>query len=656
MSTVAKTIPQRSMGCGSAARLGGCCALVLLIVASVAGASEPRPNILWITLEDISTDLGCYGVDYADTPNIDRLAEQGVRFTRAWSNAGMCAPARATLITGMYPPGTGAQNMRSSVRLPEFIHAFPEYLRHAGYYTSNHVKTDYNWDPPQQPWTVRSRNWMEDGWKKRADGQPFFTVINITDTHSSQLYWRGEKRYRRRAEALGAERLHDPAQAPVPPYYPDTPEVRTDLARYHDNITYADQIVGRILNQLEADGLAEDTIVFLFSDHGRGMPRTKGWCFYSSLRVPLIVRFPQKFADLAPQPAGQTEDRLVSFVDFGPTVLSLAGIEPPSHMNGVAFLGRRAGPPRELAFAYRDRMDERFDLIRSVWDGRYHYIRNSFPHLPWFHEQTRDYPHTQPTYEVWHRLKAEGKLQGDAATYMAHRRPAEMLFDTKADPHELRNLAGDPQHAETLERLRAALHSWQDEVVDLGFMPEALWFEQFEDDGDLTPRHTLVREQPELYPLARLRELADALATDQASPEMFQALASENPAVRFWGTLGLLASGDRSEPVRDALRPLLQDETATVRATAAQALAAAGETDAALPVLLKILDHEQPFVALRAANGLDHLGEAARPVLPELKRYLESHGASGVQKQRLGATYPNWVLGHTVERLESAAP
>ena len=167
-------------------------------------AAESRPNILWITFEDISPDLGCYGVEYANTPNLDRFAEESVRYTRAWSNAGMCSPARATLITGMYPPGTGAQNMRSEVLLPDFVRGFPEYLRRAGYFTSNHVKTDYNWKAPAETWSIQSRDWVNDGWRKREGSQPFFTVINVTDTHSSQLYWRGEDRYRRRIEELGA--------------------------------------------------------------------------------------------------------------------------------------------------------------------------------------------------------------------------------------------------------------------------------------------------------------------------------------------------------------------------------------------------------------------------------------------------------------------
>lgn len=634
------------------ARLLWLCGLMIGLSPIPVGAAEDRPNILWISFEDISPDLGCYGVDYADTPNLDRFATESVRYTRAWSNAGICAPARATLITGMYPPGTGAQNMRSEVPLPNFIRAFPEYLRRAGYFTSNHVKTDYNWRAPKETWSAQSADWREQGWRKRDNDQPFFTVINITDTHSSQLYWRGEERYRKRVAQLGTERLHDPDQAPVPPYYPDTPEVRGDLARYHDNITYADHLVGEILAQLEADGLADNTIVFYFSDHGRGMPRSKSWCFHSSLHVPFMIRFPERFASLAPVEAGQTEDRLVSFVDFAPTVLSLAGVEAPEYMDGDAFLGQFAGPPRQLAFAYRDRLDGRYDLIRSVWDGRYHLIRNYFPHLPWFHEQTRDYPHTQPTYQVLHQLAAQGELDGDQAIYMSHERPALMLFDTTVDPYELNNLADHPEHAATVRRLQRALHAWQDNIVDLGFMPESIWFERAVARGVRVSRHTQVRQDPQLYPLPRLRELADSLLT--VTPATYEAIESDNLATRFWGTLSLLATDDTSEPAIAALTGRLEDPSITLRVLAIEALARQGREHSRLPELLEVVHHDQPFIALRAANAIDHLGEVARPLLPGVQRYLAGRKTANRKTEPLGSQFPEWILRRTAERLAAS--
>ncbi len=522
--------------------------LLLVTINIAAFAAEKRPNILWIVFEDISRDLGCYGDDYSISPNIDAFASEGVRYARAWSNAGMCAPARATLISGMYPPSTGAQNMRSEVALPDHIRGYPEYLRKAGYFCSNHVKQDYNWVAPSETWDVIDADWETKAWDLRESGQPFFSVINITDTHSSQLYYRGEERYQKRLERLEQNEIHDPQKAELPPYYPDTPEIRKDLARYYDNITYSDKVVGDALAKLEADGLADDTIVFFYSDHGRGMPRSKGWLFQSSLRVPLIIRFPKNYQHLAPSGPGTVSDRLVSFVDFAPTLLSLADVEIPDHMQGKAFLGPQEKEPRKLAFAYRDRMDERIDLVRAVWDGRYKYIRNFRPHLPWFHHQTRNYPHKQPTYQILHQFWREGKLNPSQAVFMTLTRPPEQLFDTDADPHELDNLADSEAHQEILRRMRERLSRWQNDIIDLGFMPETQWWTRFGARGDRLDRHSLVRNQPESYPLGELMQAAHLVgAGPSALSRQIALLSHDDPAVRHWALDGIIAPKARTE-------------------------------------------------------------------------------------------------------------
>lgn len=619
--------------------------------AWLAGAEKPLPNILWITLEDTSADLGCYGTAYATTPRMDRLASEGIRYTRVWSNAGMCSPARATLITGMYANATGAQHQRSLVSLPEYIRAFPEFLRRAGYYTSNHVKTDYNWQAPKETWDAQDPDWMAHGWRRRAPGQPFFTVINLTATHSSQLYWRGDAAYRKRAAELGPALLHPPEKAPVPPYYPDTAAFRQEVARYHDNLTYVDRQVGEILDRLQADGLAEETVIFLFGDNGRGFPRGKSWCFQDSLHVPLIVRVPKRFAHLAPGRPGSTSDRLTAFVDFAPTVLNLAGLAAPEYMHGRAFLGPGTGPPPAYLFSFRDRMDERYDLTRAVWDGRYKYIRNYLPHLPWFHEQTQEYMHSQESLADWHRLAAQGKLTRQAAVYMARERPSEMLFDLSQDPHELDNLAGSSPHSATLERLRSALHAWQEEIMDLGFMPESEWYVQFESNGDRTPRRTLARERPRLYPLKELRSMAELLSEgSSAVAKQLAGLESANAAIRYWAALGLLASKSDSEAIRLALRGRLDDASPAVRATVAQALVALGEANPAMQRLTDLLKHPEPFVILCAATALDHLGEKARPALPQIRQYLKDHKAQD-SEQASGKVYPEWVFRHTLRAL-----
>ncbi|HEX5105036.1 MAG TPA: sulfatase, partial [Pirellulaceae bacterium] len=321
-------------------------------VIDVSVAAE-RPNILWISLEDISPNLGCYGDEYAVTPNIDRLAAEGCRYTQAFSHAGVCAPTRSGIITGMYPTSIGTHYMRCKGVPPSHVKCFTEYLRSRGYYCTNDNKTDYNFDSPLTAWDDNRKGAH---WRNRPSKEtPFFCVINLTTTHESQIRL-PEAQLENRRKTLSADELHDPAKAPLPPYYPDTPVVRRDVANYYDNLTWTDREVGRILKQLADDGLADSTIVFFWGDHGWGMPRGKRWIYDSGIRVPLVVRWPGQL-----QP-GSASDELVAFVDLAPTMLSLAGAPIPKHLQGQAFLGEQKAPPREYIYAARDRMDETLDI------------------------------------------------------------------------------------------------------------------------------------------------------------------------------------------------------------------------------------------------------------------------------------------------------
>lgn len=421
-----------------------------------------RPNILWISIEDISPRLGCYGDAVARTPNLDRLASQGCRYTNAFSTAGVCAPSRAAIITGMYATAVGAHHMRTThanrftpnmptpydAVLPHYVKAFPEYLRAAGYYCSNNQKTDYQFAPPFTAWDECGE---KAHWRNRAPGQPFFAVFNPTVTHESGM-WPKSKPL-----------VTDPAKAALPPYLPDTLKCREALARHYDNLEEADRRAGEILRQLEEDGLAENTIIFIWSDHGEGLPRAKRWPYDAGIHIPLIVRWPGALK------AGSVDDRLVSLVDLGPTVLSLCGVGLPAHLHGQPFLGPEQ-TERDYVFATRDRHDEAYDMVRAVRDRRFKYIRHYHPELPyllWIPYRNK-HPVTQ---EMW-RLQREGKLEG-AQQAMFRPRPPEELYDTAADPWELNNLAADPAHRETLARLRAELDRWRSAHGDLGDVNEA---------------------------------------------------------------------------------------------------------------------------------------------------------------------------------------
>jgi N-sulfoglucosamine sulfohydrolase len=454
-----------------------CCLAHYLPRAPRAAQTTRRPNILWISTEDISPDLGCYGDAYALTPNIDRLAAQGVRYTNAFATAPVCAPSRSAIITGMYPTTIGSMHMRSKAVPPAGVKAFTEYLRTAGYYCTNNSKTDYNFEAPpshRPPDTLWDESSNTAHWRSRPDkNQPFFAVFNIMVTHESQIRVPDEQ-YRRNTARLTPEQFHDPARAKLPPYYPDTPLVRKDWARYYDNITAMDYQVADLLKQLEDDGLANETIVFFWGDHGRGLPRAKRNVYDSGLRVPLIVRWP---GQLKP---GTVNDDLVCLFDLGPTALSLAGVTIPSHMQAQAILGAQKKAPREYAFAHRDRMDEAADMSRSVMSKQYHYIRNFHPDRPY--AQYIDYLEEMPTMKELRRLYKEhmnaldpnyGKaLNAAQLHFMLPEKPAEELFDMTADQHEINNLAASPQYQATLVQMRAVLEKWQRETKDLGSVPE----------------------------------------------------------------------------------------------------------------------------------------------------------------------------------------
>ena len=426
-----------------------------------------RPNILWISCEDISRELGCYGYDNISTPNLDRLAGQGATFTNAYTVAPVCAPNRSGIITCMYPNSIGSMHMRTSVKgyeavPPPNVHCFTEYLRAAGYCCTNRSKTDYQFAAPFTAWDKNGTG--HNDWDERAPGQPFFSVINFTMTHESRI-----------REPLEKDPVKDPDGVTLPPYYPDTPLVRRDFARYLDNIEQLDREVGAVLERLERDGLSGSTAVFFWSDHGRGLPRAKRWIYDSGIQVPLIVRWPGVIEP------GAVRDELVSSIDLGATALSVAAVEVPTHMQGRAFLGDQKAPPREYIFAHRDRMDETYDMVRCARDKRFKYIRNFNPEKPY--AQSIAYMDLMPTMQEWRRLAAGGGLEGPQKFFFRDTKPVHELYDTRTDPHEINNLAYDPGYRQVRDRMSSALEHWMQQIDDLGFVQEDELKERFMPGG-----------------------------------------------------------------------------------------------------------------------------------------------------------------------------
>ena len=435
-------------------------------------ATAPRrPNIVWISNEDMSPRLGAYGDSLARTPNLDRLAKESIRFTSAFTTAPVCAPSRAAIITGMHQNAIGAQHMRTTEdRVPElpgpylavppfYVKAFPEYLRAAGYYTTNRAKTDYQFGVPFTIWDDLG---AKAHWRNRPDrNQPFFSVFNIEVTHESRIFPTSPAR-------KGKPLVTDPKEVPVPPYYPDTPAVREEIARVYDNIADMDTQVGELLTQLEDDGLADNTIVFYWSDHGDGMPRAKRSLYDSGLHVPLMIRWPKGLNP--PVAPGTINPQLVSFVDLAPTVLTLAGVDAPTHLQGRVVVGPSAASEPEFVFAARDRMDIEYDMMRAARDRRYLYVRNFQPELPYAGHIP--YRNQSDIMQEWFRLQAEGNLTGPPAAWMRTSRPPEELYDTTADPHQITNLAAEPAHRPRLERMRQAVETWMTRIGDQGRVNE----------------------------------------------------------------------------------------------------------------------------------------------------------------------------------------
>jgi arylsulfatase A-like enzyme len=429
--------------------------------SAAALAAGERPNILWIIAEDFSPDLGCYGGRLAQTPHLDRLAAQGVRFESAFCTGPVCSSSRSAFNTGMYQTSIGAHHHRShrndNFQLPEGVKLVSERFREAGYFTANLTaesgldgtgKTDFNF--------TAARPFDGPDWTARKPGQPFYAHINFNETH---------RIFRRFTPAPV-----DPAKAAPPPFYPDHPALREDRALYLDAAQHLDAKVGRVLRRLEEQGLRDSTILFFFSDHGEPMPRGKQFLYDAGIRVPLIAWFPERFRPAGVKP-GLVRSDLASLIDVAAASLALGGMGIPPGMHGRPLFGPDARP-RDAIFAARDRCDETLDRIRAVRTARWKFIRNFMPERPY--TQQNVYKDTQyPPLQLLRQLRDTGRLSGAAAAFMAGPRPAEELYDLAADPHELRNLADSSAHAETLAAMRARLETWMRETGDQGARPES---------------------------------------------------------------------------------------------------------------------------------------------------------------------------------------
>jgi arylsulfatase A-like enzyme len=550
----------------------------MLCAACVAGAAELKPNILWITGEDMSAKwLGCYGNKQIKTPNFDRLAQDGFLYTRCFANAPVCAPARSGWIMGIHPVSTGTIYMRSLHETPASLVWYPDALRANGYYTANYHKTDYNTSNRREPgfgggenrgtcghFTNTWDSYEKDCWKNpnRKPNQPFFQVLNSAGCHESHLH-----------KDENTNESVDPAAMKLAAYHPDIPEMRVDYARYTAGVMSADKALGRILDKLKEDGFADDTIVIYTSDHGGIIGRSKRFLYDSGTQAAFIVRIPEKLKHLWPadQP-GARIDRLVSFIDMPKTWLAITSSAIPPEMQGKIFLGTQQDPPREQVYMARERMDEAPDMQRAVRDGRYLYIRNYEAFRP--NGQFLEYLWKAPSMQAWEAHHKAGKT--DAITGAFFRpKPVEQLFDSESDPDNVKNLAYDPAQAQRLARMREGLKKQQTMHHDCGFLPEGILLQRANEHK--TTIYELIRN-PKLYDQQGYMKAADVanFAKPADLPKLVEMLKSSDEGYTYWGVIGCLQLGKQAATpevlaiMEKLIKTDVKDErTLDVRVTAA---------------------------------------------------------------------------------------
>lgn len=597
--------------------------IILLTVFQKAQAQEAdqRPNILWIVSEDTSPLMGCYGDTYATTPNIDQLASTGVLYQNAFAPAPVCALSRTTIITGLHATTMGTDNMRSNYPIPDFIKFFPSYLREAGYYTSNNAKKDYNTVDQRKGWDESS---PKATYKNRKPGQPFFSVFNIGITHESKIHHKA------------AKLKHDPKKVVLPPYHPDTKEVREDWALFYDNIEKMDEQVGVLLKELEAAGLSENTIVFYYADHGGVIARSKRFVYDAGLRVPLVIRIPRKYALLSADKPGTKTGRLISFADFAPTMMSLTGLKIPDYMEGSPFLGKAVGAERKYAFGLRGRVDESIEMMRTVRDKKFRYIRNYTPQR--IYGQPNEYLFQAKSIVSWREAYQAGSLNAVQSAFWKLK-PAEELYEIASDPYNVDNLATNPAYKDVLEQMRKENQKIMLDTKDTGFIPESMKVEI----SKSSTTYEFARSSG--YPLPGILETAEMATSYKTShlPELMKRITDPNELVRYWAATGCGILAKQAISAKAKLKTLLNDAQPAVRVAAAEALYNMGEKVLAANTLGGLLMSDNHYLRLEALTVLENMGADAAPALNQVKDMIEK------RDDQKGKNEPAWMASHDVK-------
>lgn len=616
--------------------------VIPLLYASSVFATEDRPNILWIVSEDNSPLLGAYGDEYATTPNIDELAKQSIVFDNAFANSPVCAPTRFSIITGMHANAMGTNNMRSRNSIPTFVKAYTHYLRAAGYHVTNDNKTDYNYATADvsnsellsyKDWqALDSQLWDKGTYTDRKQGQPFLHVYNMYESHESRLHMPLDNR------------RHAPEDVTLPPYHPDTPEIRNDWSLYYDRITQMDSLVGKKIEELKAAGELENTIIFYYSDHGGALARSKRFVYDTGTKIPFIVHAPEKFQHLLNYKMGDRTDQIIDIVDLAPTLFYLTGIEKPSHMHGQNIFSASANDNKQYTYLYRGRMDVRIDLVRALRDKQFKYIRNYMPHRP--NGQHLGYLWKAASVRSWEQACEQNRCN-EAQQRFWQPRPAEELYDTKTDPWEVNNLASDPTYSKVLLSMRSALMKKNHHYKDVGFIPE----------GELSLRteditgYELVRQDN--FPIDVVIDTADiaSLGEIQNIQLLLDRLIHPEASVRYWAAVGFSILKEQALPAKKSLLLRLNDKSADVQIAAAEALTHLGHEKEALSIMMKQLQHDSAMVRIHAANALNGIGHKADPVAEQLKNMVTAMKKLKTEGKLPDENYLLSALSHTASKL-----
>jgi len=574
----------------------------LLGLLSLCATAQDKPNILWLTSEDNNvTHIGAYGNEVAITPNIDALAKEGFRYTHCYSNTAVCSATRTSWITGMNGVSMAGHNHRSNVKVPEDkVIFYPQQLRKAGYYAVNTGKTDYNTRSDSRLKSLWNSSKLD--WKKLKENQPFFQVINHASSHESR--------------AMGLDHNYPKDKVKIPPYHPDTDEVRANYGYYYKNVTKMDANIGKALASLKELGLEDNTIVIYNSDHGGPLPRGKRYLYNSGTHCPLIIRIPEKYKHLWPaEKAGSTVDRLVSFIDMPSTWLSLAGATIPANYQGEIFLGKDQTPEPQHIFHFRGRNDGKIENARAIRDKQFLYVRNYIPYVP--RGQHLPYQWKIPMQREWENNFKAGSLDANQSRFFREKAKEE-LYAVDKDSFCLTNLAQNPEYKEVLKRLKKQLDTSQMEHVDAGLIPESELNHRAAQNS-LTPYEVI--HSKDLYDLEAYMHVA-GLALDQ-NPELYSELKimlnHEDSGVRHWAVCGLFMIRDQVDVVGD-VKPLLEDKSETVRAMAAWTLIELNQSEMAYKVFEDLLQ-SKTYAEIEVLNYIDWMGDKNKRLIPFVKNY-----------------------------------